>query len=215
MSFDIVFDHWRFLLDGAKVTIQIAVLSAVIGSALGLVLAVARHVGPGPLKWVVSIYCDFFRSVPLAIWLIWIFFALPVFLETSIPRFLAAVTALALYEAAYFAEIFRAGLTAVPRGQRYAGAALGMRTPQLYRRVIVPQATVMMLPVFASQLVFLVKDTSVVFVIQVADLTFNSQRLGDQFLQPMAPLTVAIVGYMVLTYPITIVANRIYNHYRI
>jgi polar amino acid transport system permease protein len=214
MSFDVVFDNWQFILEGVKVTVEIAVLTAVGGSILGLIGAIGRLAGGTLINVAVKLYVDFFRSVPLAIWLIWVYFALPVFLDKSIPRFLAAVVALSLYEAAYFVEIFRAGILAVTRGQRYAGLALGMRSTQLYRRIIVPQAFTMMLPVIASQLVFLLKDTSVVFVIQVADLTFASQTLGAQFLEPMAALTAALVLYVVLAYPITIAGNVAHSHYR-
>jgi ABC-type amino acid transport system permease subunit len=89
-----------------------------------------------------------------------------------------------------------------------------MRTAQTYRRVILPQALVAMLPVIGSQLVFLLKDTSVVFVIQVGDITYNSQNLGTQFLAPLPTLTAALLIYMVLTYPITIGTNLVYNKLR-
>jgi polar amino acid transport system permease protein len=207
MNLHIVFDNWRFLLDGLKVTIEIALAATVGGMTLGLIGAIGR-LGGGPIgSGIVKLYVDFFRTVPLVIQLIWVYFALPIFLGVSVPRFLAAAIAFSLYEGAFFTEIFRAGILSLPRGQRYAAAALGMRKDQVYRRVILPQALTQMLPVIASQLVFLLKDTSVVFVIQLGDLTYNSQTLGTQFLQPLPVLTAALVIYVVLTYPVTVIAN--------
>jgi len=214
MNFHVVYANWRYLLDGLTVTLKIAAVATVGGITIGIIGAVGRLVGGRILNAVVKLYVDLFRTVPLAIQLIWIYFALPVFLNTSIPRFWAAAIAFSLYEGAFFTEIFRAGILSLPKGQRWAAAALGMRSHQMYRRVILPQAAVRMLPVIATQLVFLLKDTSVVFVIQVGDLTYNSQVLGTQFLQPMPVLTAALFVYMALTYPLTVVANYAYNRLR-
>jgi polar amino acid transport system permease protein len=210
VNFDVVFDNWGFLLDGLKVTFELAGAAALGGMAIGLIGAMARLGGGRIVNATVKLYVDFFRAVPLALLLIWVYFALPIFLEKSIPRFLAAAIAFSLYEGAFFTEIFRAGILALPRGQRYAAAALGMRKHQVYRRVILPQAFTHMLPVIASQLVFLLKDTSVVFVIQVSDLTYNSQTLGVQSLQPLPVLTAALVIYVIITYPVTVAANLAY-----
>jgi polar amino acid transport system permease protein len=214
MDFSVVFDNWRFLFDGVKVTVEIALAATAGGMFLGLVAAICRLAGGRIINGIVKLYVDFFRTVPLAIQLIWIYFALPIFLNASIPRFLAAAVAFSLYEGAFFTEIFRAGILSLPRGQRYAAAALGMRKDQVYRRIILPQAVTRMLPVLASQLVFLLKDTSVVFVIQVGDLTYNSQTLGTQSLQPLPVLTAALIIYVALTYPITVAANVAYSRLR-
>jgi polar amino acid transport system permease protein len=214
MNFDVAFENWRYLLDGLKVTLQIAGAATAGGIVLGLIGAMGRLAGGRIVNALVKLYVDFFRTVPLAIQLIWIYFALPVFLGISIPRFLAAAVAFSLYEGAFFTEIFRAGILSLPKGQRYAAAALGMRSTQMYRHVILPQAFVTMLPVVGTQFVFLLKDTSVVFVIQVADLTYNSQTLATQFLQPMPVLTAALIIYMIVTYPITVATNLAYNRLR-
>lgn len=214
MNFHVVFSNWRFLLDGLKTTIEIAGAAMVGGIALGVLAAVARLTGGRTVNAVVKLYVDLFRSVPLAIQLIWVYFALPIFLNTSIPRFWAAAIAFSLYEGSFFTEIFRAGILSLPKGQRWAAAALGMRPRQVYRYVILPQAVVRMLPVIGTQLVFLLKDTSVVFVIQVGDLTYNSQTLGTQSLDPMPVLTVALVIYMLLTYPLTLATNYAYARWR-
>ena len=214
MDFNVIVDNWRFVLDGVGMTCRIALAATIGGILCGLIGALGRLSGSRILDTLVKFYVDFFRSVPLAIQLIWVYFALPIFLEVSIPRFAAAAITFALYEGAYFTEIFRAGILSLPQGQRFAAAALGMRADQIYRRVILPQALVVMLPVIGSQLVFLLKDTSVVFVIQVADLTYNSQILGTQFLAPLPTLTAALLIYVALTYPITIATNRAYNRLR-
>ncbi len=214
MNFKVVFDNWPFLLDGLKVTLQIAGAAMVGGIVLGIIGAIGRLAGGRVINAIVKLYVDLFRTVPLAIQLIWVYFALPIFLNTSIPRISAAVIAFSLYEGAFFTEIFRAGILSLPKGQRYAAAALGMRSHQVYRRVILPQACVRMLPVIGTQLVFLLKDTSVVFVIQVGDLTYNSQVLGTQFLQPLPVLTAALLIYMALTFPLTLATNYAYARMR-
>jgi polar amino acid transport system permease protein len=214
MNFKIIWDNWSFLIDGLKVTLEIAGAAVVGGMILGLIGAIGRLSGVRVINALVKFYVDFFRSVPLVIQLIWVYFALPVFLNQSIPRFLAAAVAFSLYEGAFFTEIFRAGILSLPRGQRWAAAALGMRKDQAYRRVMLPQALTRMLPVIASQLVFLLKDTSVVYVIQVGDITYNSQTLGTQSLQPLPALTAALVLYVAVTYPVTVLANVAYARLR-
>src|SRR5437870_641486 len=132
MSFKVVWDNWTFLIEGLKVTLEIAGAAIAGGMFMGLLGALGRLSGSRVLNAIVKLYVDFFRTVPLVIQLIWVYFALPVFLNQSIPRFLAAAVTFSLYEGAFFTEIFRAGILALPRGQRWAAAALGMRKDQIY-----------------------------------------------------------------------------------
>ena len=133
------------LLWGLAVTLQIGVTSILCGLAGGLALAVTRLYAPAFVKWLIRVYIDFFRSIPLLVLLIVIYYALP-FVGIRLSPFLSAVTALSLVSAAYTAEIFRAGIEAIPHGQFEASAALGLSNRHTMIDVILPQAIRIVIP---------------------------------------------------------------------
>jgi polar amino acid transport system permease protein len=206
----LILDNLEYLLSGAKQTLYVSILAFVGATVLGSLVALARASSP-VLRRVLSLYVDIFRTVPFIIQAIWAFFALPVLLDRSLSPFVAGVGALILYEAAFFSEIFRAGILAVGKGQRYAGMSLGMTSVQVNRRVILPQAVVSMLPVMSSQTVLLIKDSCLLSVIGVAEMLYQSQQMASQTFEPVTFLTGAMVFYFVVTYLVTIVYNVAYN----
>lgn len=214
MDFSVVSDNLPFLITGVRTTVLLALASAGGAVAVGMAAALGRLHGGRVVNWLLGLYIDFFRSTPLLIQLIWFYFALPVLLNVSIAPFLAGVLALSLYHGAYFTEIFRAGILSVARGQGEAGLALGMGPIRAFRRIVLPQSTVMMLPVIGQQLVILLKDTSLTSVITVTELTYRSQNLATQQLDPVPILTAALLVYMLLCFPITAAANVAYRKLR-
>src|SRR5512138_2184664 len=160
-----------FLWTGMKVTLRITATAIAAGIALGTVLAVMRLSRSRVLSWLAAAYVNAFRSIPLIMVLLWFFLIVPALLERllGIPRHEDTKLASALFQAAYYAEIIRAGIQSVPSGQMGAALALGMRSGQAMRLVVLPQAFRSMAPVLLTQSIILFQDTSLVFVMALAD----------------------------------------------
>jgi polar amino acid transport system substrate-binding protein len=158
------------LVEAAGVTILLACISMPLAMLLGLLVALARMYGPAPLRWLVVAYIEILRGTPLMLQLFVIFFLLPE-IGLSLPAFDAAVAGLAINYSAYEAEIYRAGIQAVPRGQMEAALALGMSPLLSLRRIIIPQAWRIVVPPVTNDFIAMFKDTSVCSVITVMELT--------------------------------------------
>ncbi|SAK39954.1 polar amino acid ABC transporter inner membrane subunit [Caballeronia hypogeia] len=175
------------LWTGAIITLQITVLAIVVGIIWGTVLALFRLSGIKPLQWFASLYVTLFRSIPLVMVLLWFFLIVPQLLQNVLGlsadidiRLASAMVAFSLFEAAYYSEIIRAGIQAVPRGQVNAAFALGMTYPQAMKLVVLPQAFRAMVPLLLTQAIVLFQDTSLVYVISLADFFRTATNIGDR-----------------------------------
>ncbi|MEM5344152.1 glutamate/aspartate ABC transporter permease GltK [Paraburkholderia azotifigens] len=175
------------LWTGAIVTFKITILAIVIGIVWGTVLALLRLSGVKPLEWFAKLYVTLFRSIPLVMVLLWFFLIVPQVLQNVLGlsadidiRLASAMVAFSLFEAAYYSEIIRAGIQAVPRGQVNASFALGMNYPQAMRLVVLPQAFRAMVPLLLTQAIVLFQDTSLVYVISLADFFRTATNIGDR-----------------------------------
>lgn len=173
---------WR----GMQVTIEITVVAIVVGIAWGTLLALARLSGSRLLGWLAAGYVNLFRSVPLVMVILWFYLIVPQLLRSAFGdvvgdiRFTSAVVAFTLFEAAYYSEIIRAGIQSVSRGQFAAAQALGLNHAQTMRLVILPQAFRNMVPLLLTQAIILFQDTSLVYVIGLADFFGAAQKVGDR-----------------------------------
>jgi His/Glu/Gln/Arg/opine family amino acid ABC transporter permease subunit len=206
-DFSAFFKFLPFLLDGLKVTIYVSLLSMVVGTVLGLLIALMRLSTIAPLRWSAAFYVDFLRSTPLLVQLIWVFFALPILIGFSLPPIVAGVITLGAYAGAYLAEIFRAGIVSISSGQRHAALALGMTPTQALLRIVLPQATVRMLPPLTSTMISLVKDSSLVSIISVSELMWAAQSLSAISLRPVEVLTGTGLIYVAITVPLSLAAE--------
>jgi polar amino acid transport system permease protein len=164
------------LLRGALLTLQVSALAILLAAVGGVVVAAARTAPLAPLRWAGAAYVEVFRNTPLLVQIFFVFFGLPrVGLRLS--PFQSGLLALALYTAAYNAEVFRAGLEAVPRGLREAAAALGLSAWQRFRHVVLPVAVRISLPALGNNFVALVKNSSLVSTIGMVELTFVARDL--------------------------------------
>ena len=175
------------LWTGAVVTLKITILAIVIGIVWGTVLALLRLSGVKPLEWFAKLYVTLFRSIPLVMVLLWFFLIVPQVLQNVLGlsadidiRLASAMVAFSLFEAAYYSEIIRAGIQAVPRGQVNASFALGMNYAQAMRLVVLPQAFRAMVPLLLTQAIVLFQDTSLVYVISLADFFRTATNIGDR-----------------------------------
>ena len=211
---DYVFSLLGPLAQGATVTLKLFFITLLLAVPLGLVLALARLSRWRPLSVAVNGYIWLMRGTPLMLQMLFIYFALPFVpvIGVRLPDFPAAVLAFALNYAAYFAEIFRAGIQAVDRGQYEAAKVLGMGYGQTMRRIVLPQMVRRILPPMSNETITLVKDTSLIYVLALNDLL----RAARGFVQrdfTITPFIVAAVFYLLMTLLLTWVFQRLERRY--
>jgi glutamate transport system permease protein len=160
----------EFVLPGLQATLSAAAVGMVLALAFGVLFAVARLSDHWWISAPAGAVVEFSRAVPLLLMIFFVFYGLPFLIEQPVPAFWAVVAGLTLYNGSVLAEAFRAGIRAVPRGQSEAAYAIGMRKGQLMRHILVPQAARAMLPVIVSQLVVLLKDTALGYIIAYPEL---------------------------------------------
>lgn len=190
------------LLRGAGITLQITIYSALIASAIALIAGLSRLSKNIFIRSLAGTYVEIFRGTSLLVQLFWIFFALPIF-GIKIPAFIAGLLALGLNFGAYGAEIVRSSILAIPKGQTEATIALNMSSFQKMRLVLLPQAFRMMLPAFGNQLIELLKATSLVSFVTLADMTFQGMSLSITTMRTTEVFTLLLILYFLLSYPLT------------
>ncbi|MFV0635545.1 amino acid ABC transporter permease [Mitsuokella sp.] len=176
-NFDLVVNSFPLLLVGAGVTIKITALSVALGVVIGLFVGIARISSIRILRIFAAIYVDFFRGTPLLVQIFLVYFALPVITGQRVDPFVAAIGSCGINSGAYVAEIFRAGIQSIDKGQMEAGRSLGMTWGQTMRYIIVPQAFKRVIPPLGNEFIALLKDSSLVSVIGFEELTRRGQLI--------------------------------------
>jgi polar amino acid transport system permease protein len=188
------------ILSGLSTTILLGLTSIACGFVLGLVLALARLYARQPWRWLATAYIDFFRAIPILVLLIVVYYALP-FAGIRLPAFGAAVTAISMVAAAYSAEIYRAGIEAVPSGQFEAARALGLRPWLVMYRVVLPQALRIVVPPMTSNAINVLKDTALASVVAMPDLLKQATQAQALAANP-TPLIAAAGIYVIILLPL-------------
>lgn len=188
--------------NGLATTLSLTFLSAALAFALGLLSGLARLSRYGILRAVSSVYVEFFRGTSLLVQLFWIYYVLPV-LGFRIPSFQAGVLAIGLNFGAYFSEIVRSSILAVPKGQTEACVALNFSPRKRMTRVIFPQALLRMLPSLGNQMIELLKSTSLVSLIALGDLTYRANILNASTFQTTTIYSLLLLLYFLISLPIT------------
>jgi len=194
---------------GFAVTTGYSVATIVVGLLIGVICGTAMLSRHQILVSPINGFVQAFRCTPLLIQIIWFYYALPVAAGVTIPAWLAAGLGLTFYMAAFSAEIFRAGLQSIERGQWQAARAIGMLPWQVLWRVVLPQATRRMLPPFVNQSVLQIKNTSLLSVIAVPDLMYQAQLLVSETFRPLEIYTSLGVAYFAMLYPLQKLAKRL------
>lgn len=189
------------MLDGFGVTLEVFFITLALSLPLGLLLALARISGVKPLGFLVEIYIWLMRGTPLMLQLLFVYFALPS-AGILLPDFAAALLAFTLNYAAYFAEIFRAGIQSIERGQYEAAKTLGMTYAQTMRRIIVPQMARRVLPPVSNETITLVKDTSLIYILAMNDLLRVARTIVQREFD-MTPFVIAGAFYLAMTFVLT------------
>jgi len=206
-NLDVLRRSLPLLLLGLWTTILLGAVSIVLGLLLGLILVMLRLYARRPVQLLAAGYINLFRALPLLVLLVLIHYALP-FLGVRLSSFAAAVAALSLVSGAYTAEIFRAGIEAVPRGQFEASAALGLRPWRVMRSVVLPQAVRIVVPPLTSNGINVLKDTALASVVAMPDLLKQATQAQALFANP-SPLVGAAVLYLLLLLPLVALVGRL------
>ena len=215
LSLDWSFYNWdlisNFVLKGLAFSLMLTVIATVGGVFFGTLLALMRLSGKKWLDVPATIYVNGMRSIPLVMVILWFFLLVPMLIGRPIGAEISAIITFTAFEAAYFSEIMRAGIQSVPRGQVFAGQALGMSYGQNMRLVVLPQAFRNMLPVLLTQTIILFQDTSLVYAIGAYDLLKGFETAGKNFGRPEEAYLLAAVVYFVICYALSYMVKRLHK----
>ncbi|WP_340620738.1 glutamate/aspartate ABC transporter permease GltK [Xenorhabdus siamensis] len=202
------------LLDGLIITAEITIIAIIIGIAWGTALAVMRLSSIKVLSWFATLYVNLFRSVPLVMVLLWFYLIVPSLVQNVLGispktdiRLISAMVAFSLFEAAYYSEIIRAGIQSISRGQSSASLALGMTHMQSMRLVILPQAFRAMIPLLLTQGIVLFQDTSLVYVLSLADFFRTAANIGERDGTQIEMVLFAGFIYFVISFSASMLVN--------
>lgn len=208
-DFALLWKYSRLFWIGIGWTIAYTIGTVILGTLIGLAVALARLKKWKIIDWPAMAYIELFRCTPLLVQIIWFYYAFPVVIGVNIPPHVAAVSVLSLYGGAFYAEIFRGGIESLERGQWDAARALGLRSWLVMRLVILPQAIRRMLPPYVNQSIIQLKNTSLVSVIAVPDLVYNATLINADTYRPLEVYTVVAVIYFLILFPATLLAQRL------
>jgi len=207
LSLDLSFYNWElftnYIVKGLIFSIQLTVIATIGGIVVGTFLALMRLSGRPALVYPATIYINTMRSIPLVMVILWFFLLIPMLIGKPIGADLSATITFIAFEAAFFAEIVRAGIQSVPKGQTYAGEALGMTYGQNMRLIVLPQAFRNMIPVFMTQTIILFQDTSLVYAIGAYDLLKGFEIAGKNYGRPIETYVLAAATYFVICFSLS------------
>ena len=213
--------HW--LLQGLLTTLELSALAWLLAVALGILSGALRTVRFPPLRWAATFYVEFFRNVPLLVWMFFWYFGVPPLLPRGVQdwlfdhgaEFWAGMLALGVYHGARMSEVIRSGILAIPRTQFEASVAMGLSVWQAYRLVIVPIALRLIVPPITNESLNLLKNSSVALTISVAELTFQTRQIETYTARAFEALTAGTLIYLVLCVSIAWVMSSLERRYAI
>ena len=205
---DFALKYLPYVARGAIVTIELTVLALALGAVLGLLGALAKQSGRQPFVFIANVYVEVIRGTPALLQIFVMYFGLATYGLRLDPLSAAALT-LGIIGGAYITEIIRAGIEAVDRGQVEAATSLGMAPSAIMRRIVLPQAVVLMVPPFTNFLIAMIKDTSLALTISVPEIMYRSYDVASQTFRSMEIYAVAGVIYLAMCYPLSRLARRL------
>jgi len=206
---DVILENLPYMLSGLRLTVWLAALSMVGSFAGGLVLAVARMADTRWLRWPARAYVDVIRTVPLIMVIFWIFFLLPVVSGQPTTPVKAALVALILFNSSYMAEVIRAGIQSIPRGQAEAARATGLTYVRTMRHVILPQALKNMIPALVNRFVALFMGTSLAYIIGVTEFFRAANNVNNRVYRSYEIYTFVALVYFACCYSLSLLSRTI------
>jgi polar amino acid transport system permease protein len=223
VDFAVIINNFRFLVfqgflgvgNFAGGTLRLAIPAIVLGFVLGTVIGLGRLAQTRAIRIAATIYVEFFRGVPLVMVIFWFWFIIPNLLRISLPEYGIALTAFVIFEAAYLAEIVRAGIQSVARGQVEAASATGLSRAQMMRFIVLPQALRNMIPALVTQFIVLLKDTSLASIIGYVDLTKAAQIVNNREIRPFELYLFIALIYWLCSYGMSRYARSLEERLRL
>ncbi|SDT15005.1 amino acid ABC transporter membrane protein, PAAT family [Paenibacillaceae bacterium GAS479] len=206
MNFSFLDEYGSYFLNGAWVTLQLSFFGVLFGTLLGIVFALMRLSKVWIVRILATTYIEVIRGTPMLVQILIIHFGLTNF-GINFSPFMSGIIALTINSAAYMAEVFRAGIQAIDKGQTEAARSLGMSRGQAMRLIVLPQAFRNMLPAIGNELIVIIKDSSLVSTIGIAELMYNAKTVQSSTYIPLEPLVVAAGVYFVMTFTLSQLLN--------
>ena len=201
----------KFLISGITTTIYISVVSIVLAMIIGLIVALPSLSNNKFLSYFNISYVEIVRAIPLLVLILWIYYGLPIMLGISFSPFVSGIIALTISESAFQAEIFRAGINSINKGQHEVAGSLGMDFWKKMRLVILPQAIKVVLPALGNQFVYVLKMSSLVSIIGIGDLTRKANELVTTTYRPLEIYTFLILEYLILILVVSFFVRKLEN----
>ncbi len=203
LDWSVFFNARDFLLQGFMYSLSLTAFATAVGIVLGTLLAMARLSGIQPLATIAAAYVNLFRSVPLLLVIFWFYILVPLLAGVPVGADKSAYITFAIFEAAYFCEIIRAGIQSIPKGQVAAGQAMGFNYWQNMRFVILPQAFRNVVPLLLTQVIILFQDTSLVYVVGATDLFGAASKVANRDNAPVVMYAGIAVVYLVVSFSLS------------
>lgn len=212
---DVITSAFPILLEGLKVTLYIFIIAIILGFIIGLAVALLRLAPLKILNWIAKIYVDAIRGTPFIVQLFFIYFGINSLQIISLNNTTAGIITVAINAGAYFSEIIRAGIQSIDKGQTEAARSIGLTSVQSMRFVVLPQAFRRMLPTITNQSIISLKDTSLLSVIGIADLTQQGQIQASATFEAFKIWLIVGVIYFIIIYLLTILANFVERRFQL
>ncbi len=200
---DVIPQNLDFLLSGVGMTLLISALTLVIATAGGLLIAMLASSRVWLARAVATGFGELIRNTPILVQLLWVYYVLPILLDLRIDALSACIIGLSIYSSAFIAEVFRAGIQAVPAGHREAAQVLGLSPVQAFIRIVAPQAVRTVLPPLAANFVQLIKYSSLAAVISVGEVTRRGMELSSSTFRPLEIFSFIAVVYFIICWPLS------------
>jgi His/Glu/Gln/Arg/opine family amino acid ABC transporter permease subunit len=215
LDWSVVWDNRDRLLAGAAMTVGLTAATMALALPGGLILAFLRLSPFRLVRGATTSFVEFFRATPLILQIYWVFYVMPAAFDVRLSEFATALLGLTLNVSAFNSETFRAGILSIRAGQWNAGLALGMTKFQVMREIVLPQAVTRVLPALASTWVSLFKDTSLVSIIAVADLSYVALKIRSETYRILEVLTAMAVLYCIMGYPQAKLADWVHRKLKV
>ncbi|PAB59550.1 amino acid ABC transporter permease [Anaeromicrobium sediminis] len=214
MELEFLAKYYKFYLSGTSITLFLSFFGVILGTILGVILALLKLskfkiFNIEILSKIASIYIEVVRGTPLFVQLLMVYYGLPIVLGVELPDVFAGIVAVSLNSAAYVAEIIRAGILSIDKGQMEAARSLGMSHSTAMKYIIIPQAFKNILPALGNEFVVLIKESAIVSVVGIHDLMYNTETIRGISYQPFAPLIPAAIIYFIITFSISKLLGKI------
>ena len=214
-QWNVIWENLPRFLDGALMTIWLSVATMAIAIPGGLVLAFMRLSRFRLISAVAACFVEFFRATPLILQIYWVYYVLPAYFDIQLSQISTAIVGLACNISSFNSETFRAGIVSIRKGQWNAGRAIGMTDRQIMWHIVLPQAVFRVLPALASTWVSLFKDTSLVSIISVADLSYVSLKIRSETYRILEVLTAMAAIYWLMGYPQAKIVDWLHRRYKV